>query len=397
MPPKRVPWPPRAPSPPKSPKNLTPKTPTTAELAAMMLNKHTENSSPLVAKSKRVEAETQITEEETVEKNEVLIPDAADDSGTEEASAKQGTAEKKKTALKRKATPIEDTAKPAAKKQKAVPIDDTAKPAAKKQKATLPKRKAAPKKPTTASKKRSKKEEQLLETDPPPPPRLPPLPAALKRKYEAIDVFDETHPVRLLDHKGGTHVVSVDYLDLLAGLVILQVDYQLTRNTVADASFEDASEMIVGRLPDGRVSVDFNKSCDLERAAQAKFKGRETRLEMVNLLEVEIDMLVARRKQLAADEMPAAGFRVYDDEVVGDGAGDRGGVEKGPAGGDDVVLGESIMQEDQLEEDVIEDVAVGEDAIEEGVVEDVDLEMAAIEKDMLDAQRDTDDDESEEE
>ena len=347
----------------------------------MMLNKHTENSSPLVAKSKRVEAETQITEEETVEKNEVLIPDAADDSGTEEASAKQGTAEKKKTALKRKATPIEDTAKPAAKKQKA----------------TLPKRKAAPKKPTTASKKRSKKEEQLLETDPPPPPRLPPLPAALKRKYEAIDVFDETHPVRLLDHKGGTHVVSVDYLDLLAGLVILQVDYQLTRNTVADASFEDASEMIVGRLLDGRVSVDFNKSCDLERAAQAKFEGRETRLEMVNLLEVEIDMLVARRKQLAADEMPAAGFRVYDDEVVGDGAGDRGGVEKGPAGGDDVVLGESIMQEDQLEEDVIEDVAVGEDAIEEGVIKDVDLEMAAIEKDLLDAQRDTDDDESEEE
>jgi hypothetical protein len=381
MPPKRVPWPPRAPSPPKSPKNLTPKTPTTAELAAMMLNKHTENSSPLVAKSKRVEAETQITEEETVEKNEVLIPDAADDSGTEEASAKQGTAEKKKTALKRKATPIEDTAKPAAKKQKA----------------TLPKRKAAPKKPTTASKKRSKKEEQLLETDPPPPPRLPPLPAALKRKYEAIDVFDETHPVRLLDHKGGTHVVSVDYLDLLAGLVILQVDCQLTHNTVADASFEDASEMIVGRLPDGRVSVDFNKSCDLERAAQAKFKGRNTMLEMVNLLEVEIDMLVARRKRLAADEMPAAGFRVYDDEVVGDGAGDHEGVEKDPTEGGDVVLGESTITEDQLEEDVIEDVAVGEDVIEGGVTKDVDLEMAAIEKYMLDAQRDTDDDESEEE
>jgi hypothetical protein len=379
MPPKRVPWPPRAPSIPKSPKTPpTPKTPTTAELAAMMLNKHTENSSPLLAKSKNVETEIQINEEETVEKNEVHIPDAADDSGIEETSAKQGTAEKKKTALKRKAAPT----------------DDTAKPAAKKQKATHPKRKAAPKKPTTAPRKKSKKEEQLLENDPPPPPRLPPLPAALKRKYEAIDIFDETHPVRLLDHKGGTHVVSVEYLDLLAGLVILQVDYQLARNTVPDASLEDASEMIVGRLPDGRVSVDFNKSCDLERAAQAKFKGRNTMLEMVNLLEVEIDMLVARRKQLAADEMPTAGFRVYDDQAVGYGAGDHEGVEKDPTEGDDVVLGESIMQEDQLEEDVIEDVAVGEDVIEEGVIKDVDLEMAAIEKDMLDAQRD--DDESEE-
>jgi hypothetical protein len=35
--------------------------------------------------------------------------------------------------------------------------------------------------------------------------------------------------------------------------------------------------------------------------------------------------------------------------------------------------------------------------IEGGVIKDVDLEMAAIEKYMRDAQRDTDDDESEEE
>jgi hypothetical protein len=70
--------------------------------------------------------------------------------------------------------------------------------------------------------------------------------------------------------------------------------------------------MIVSPGQTGEVSVDFNKRCDIERAAQATFAGRQTGLEEVNLLEVEVDMLVVRRKQLAKDELPAAGFRVYD-------------------------------------------------------------------------------------
>ena len=55
---------------------------------------------------------------------------------------------------------------------------------------------------------------------------------------------------------------------------------------------------------------------------QAKLAGRGTGLEDVNLLEVEMEMLVAKRKQLVEDEEPDAGFRVYG-----------GGVEEGAIDG----------------------------------------------------------------
>jgi phosphosulfolactate synthase (CoM biosynthesis protein A) len=50
---------------------------------------------------------------------------------------------------------------------------------------------------------------------------------------------------------------------------------------------------------------------------QAKLAGRETGLEEVNILEVEIEMLVAKRKQLVEDEYPDAGFRVYGEGAEG--------------------------------------------------------------------------------
>jgi hypothetical protein len=82
MPPKRKP----SVSSPPSILVTSPKTPTTAELANRMLDRYTVttelDSSPLLAKSKHIEAEIPAIEEEMLEKNEVHIPDAADDSGT---------------------------------------------------------------------------------------------------------------------------------------------------------------------------------------------------------------------------------------------------------------------------------------------------------------------------
>ena len=327
----------------------------------MMLSKQTVttnmDSSPLLVKSKEIETKIPAIEEVTVE-DEVHLPDAADDSGTEEASAKQGTAEKKTTAPKRKATPTGETAEPAAKKQRAAPK----KQATPKKETTL-KKKATPKKTATAPRRRPKKEDWCPETEPPPPPP-PPLSVALKRKLAAINTFFDTHPARLLNSEAGCHVTSVDELDLLAALIILRVHYQLEYNTVSDASFEDAGEMIVDRPPDGKLSVDFNKRCEIERAVQAKLADRETRMETVNLLEVEIDMLVAKRKQLAEDEMPAVGFRVY---AVDDAATDHdegGTVEKVAA--EDIALATVAVAEDELGDKVVDDgIVVDAEAVEE--------------------------------
>jgi hypothetical protein len=48
-------------------------------------------------------------------------------------------------------------------------------------------------------------------------------------------------------------------------------------------------------------------------------------LEEVNLVEVEIEMLIARRKRLAEDGEPAAGFRVFEE---GEGAWAAGSDEE---------------------------------------------------------------------
>lgn len=321
------------------------------------------DSSPLLAKSKHVEVEipTEQQEEDGNEKADALTPgpDAADASDTEQTSAKQGTAEKKKKkttpALKRKATPTND---------------DTPEPAAKKQKAA-PKKRATPRKVGAASKRRAKKGEEDDTSEPPPPP-LPALTLTIKRKLQAVNEFFDAHPKRLLESETGSYVVEVDELDLLAALVILQVDYELVYTVAADVSFEDAAEMIIGSGETGRVSVDFNKRCDIERAAQATFAGRQTGLEMVNLLEVEVDMLIAKRNQLVKDELPAAGFRVYD--AVKD---------------DGLAVTSTIEEEDQVEEHVN---AFEEDTIEIlNAVADEEEIFDGIEQEAFQEQNDVDD------
>jgi hypothetical protein len=378
MPPKRKP----SSSSPPSILITSPTTPTSAELASGLLPKYTMttdmDSSPLLAKSKHIEEE-----EETPETNETHTqgPDAADDSGTEQTSAKQGTTAEKKT---KKKTP--------APKRKATPTtDDTPEPAAKKQKAP-PKKRAAPRKTATAPKKRVKKGEEDDTGEPRPPP-LPPLPLAIQRKVRALHDFFDTHPKRLLESEAGSYVVEVDELDLLAALVILRVDYELVYTVAVDVSFGDAAEMIVDRMEAGKISVDFNKRCDIERAAQATFAGRQTGLEMANLLEVEIDMLVARRQQLAEDEMPAAGFRVYEDESVDDGADDHEEVIEEDAADDvlaeeDAAEGDGLpakptIEERQVEARVSEDVDDEEDVTQEGVVQEDAGDEDAVEEDAV--------------
>jgi hypothetical protein len=355
----------------------SPTTPTSVELADGMLSKYTVttemDSSPLMSKSKQTEeAETPAIEEEEeiIEKNEMHTPgpDAPDDSATEQTSAKQGTAEKKKKttpALKRKATPTND---------------DTPEPAAKKQKAP-PKKRAAPRKIGAASKRRPKKGEEDDTSEPPPPP-LPPLTLTIKRKLQAVDEFFDAHPKRLLESEAGSYVVEVDELDLLAALVILRVEYQLVYTVAADVSYEDVDEMIVSPGQAGEVSVDFNKRCDIERAAQATFAGRQTGLEEVNLLEVEVDMLVAKRKQLAKDGDPEAGFRVYEVDAAEE---------------DGLPATSTIEEEDQVEEHVN---TFEEDTIEIlNAVADEEEIVDEIEQEAFEEQNDVDDEseESEEE
>lgn len=145
-----------------------------------------------------------------------------------------------------------------------------------------------------------------------------PLARAVQHKLVAVDAFLDSHTTPLIAREEGSNIATVDELDLLAALIILRVDYQV-ENSSTEVSLEDAGDMVVARLDAGKVSVDFDKTCDTERAVQAELAGRESGLEDVNLVEVEIEMLDAKRKQLAEDEEPDAGFRVYG-EGVGEGA-----------------------------------------------------------------------------
>jgi hypothetical protein len=132
-----------------------------------------------------------------------------------------------------------------------------------------------------------------------------------------VDAFLDANTSPLIvreEGEDGGNIAIVDELDLLAAVIILRVDYQVELSSAA-VSLDDAGEMVVARLDAGKVSVDFDKTCDAEKAVQAKLAGRGTGLEDVSLIEVEIEMLVAKRKQLAEDEQPGAGFRVYDEGV----------------------------------------------------------------------------------
>lgn len=340
------------------------------------------DSSPLLEKSKQIEAEILIAGEDEVmvKQNEEYppipdtpTPDAADEGNTEEASAKQGSTPK----------PVPNDKKPPTHKRKAVsPVDDALEPAAKKNKAAAtPQKKAAAKKSTTASKRRlTKAHEEGGGAD-------PPLHLAIERKISAVKEFLRSRYGRPLECQADDKVTAVDELDMLAGLVILRIDYQIAY-TVSNVPFDDADEMIVERLVDGRVRVDFGKTCDVERAVQGKLVGRQTGLEGVNLLEVEVDMLVARRRQLVEDGISAAGFRVYDDGLVGGGAVDHETTVENSAEEEDDVLGDVTVDEpaeyDKIEQHLVEENIAGEDAAGWNAVEEEILNHFAKDDEILD-------------
>ena len=169
-------------------------------------------------------------------------------------------------------------------------------------------RKRSPKKPKTVVEDISSEKAVAAEAKQP----SAPLTRAIQHKLLAVDAFLDTHTTPLIARSEGSNsnVATVNGLDLLATLIVLRVDYHV-ENSSTEVSHEDAGDVIVAHLDAGKVSVDFDKTCDTERAVQAKLAGRGTGLEDLNLLEVEMEMLVAKRKQLVEDEEPDAGFRVY--------------------------------------------------------------------------------------
>lgn len=241
------------------------------------------------------------------ETNELLpsTPDALESGPAAETQGVTEPAPKKPMARKRKATTTTD--------------DESAEPAKKKKKAVAPKKPAAKKK-KTAKTPRIVVEDVASGQDVKAKPELErqaskPLAEAVKSKLQAVRAFLDTHTGPLIvrnDDDEKSNVATVDELDLLAALIILRVDYQLDFPG-AGISLDDAGEMIVAWLGAGKVSVDFDKICDTEKAVQEKLANRGMGLEEVNFVEVEIEMLVAKRKKLAEDGEPAAGFRVYDE------------------------------------------------------------------------------------
>jgi hypothetical protein len=130
----------------------------------------------------------------------------------------------------------------------------------------------------------------------------------------------------LLEREEGSNIAIVDELDLLAALIILRVDYQV-EDSRTEVCLEDAGDMIVAQLGAGKVSVDFDKTCDTERSVQVKLAGRGTGLEDVNLIEVEVEMLAAKRKLLVEEEEPDAGFRFYGEHTEDGEAGEQSSSE----------------------------------------------------------------------
>ena len=220
------------------------------------------------------------------------------------SASKQGTAVPKATGRKRKAAATasgdsDGCAEPAAKHKRAAPAP---------KKAAIKKR-APPKTPrivvddADSEKESAAKVEQSRWL-------LAPLTGAVKHKLRAVDAFLDSHTSPLLVRAEGSNVAVVDELDLLAALIILRVDYQV-EDSRTEVSLEDAGEMIIAELGAGKASVDFDKTCGTESAVQTKLARRGRGLEDVNLLEVEIEILAAKRKKLVEEEQPDAGFRVY--------------------------------------------------------------------------------------
>lgn len=252
------------------------------------------------------------------------LPAEPDTLGSSPPTEKQGmpdpepAAKQAATSRKRKAATIsspDDTgAEPVSKRKRATPAA-TKKPAPKKRSPKTPRKVVE----DLAGEKEAKAKAKQ---------HVAPLAKAVQSKIRAADEFLDTHTSPLIAREEeGSNIAVVDELDLLAAIIILRVDYQVENST--EVSLDDAGDMVVARLDAGKASVDFDKTCDMARAVQAKLSGRETGLEDVNLVEVEIEMLVAKRKQLVEDEEPDAGFRVYGEgESAEEGAEEGEGAEE---------------------------------------------------------------------
>jgi hypothetical protein len=290
------------------------------------------DSSPLPPKKTRRASKALL---EVSAENSKPLPSTPDSPGGGSATETQGITDAapapKKAGRKRKAAAADDeeATEPVVKRKKAAAAPK--KTAAKKQK------KATTKTPKIVVKdvdsENEKLESQLLE----------PLTVAVEHKLRAVNDFLEANTTPALEREdASSNIATVDEFDLLAALIILQIDYGL--DLPREVSLDDAGEMVVERLGSGKVSVDFDKTCDTERAVQGSLARRGTGLEEVNLVEVEIEMLLARRKQLADDGEPAAGFRVYkqrEEEKVG--SDDEEREEEKPGGGDEE-LQESVRE-----------------------------------------------------
>ena len=250
------------------------------------------------------------------------LPAEPDTVGSSPPTEKQGmtqpepAAKQAATSRKRKAATIsssDDTgAEPISKRKRATPAA-TKRPAVKKGSPKTPRKVVEDLAGEKGTKAKAKQ-------------HVAPLAKAVQNKIRAVDAFLDTHTSPLIAREEGSNIAIVDGLDLLAAIIILRVDYQV-ENSSTTVSLEDAGEMVVARLDAGKVSVDFDKTCDTERAVQAKLAGRGTGLEDVNLVEVEIEMLAAKRKALVEDEEPDVGFRVY-------GGGEAAGASEGAEGGE---------------------------------------------------------------
>jgi hypothetical protein len=266
------------------------------------------NSSPLPPKKTRQASKVPL--EDSAENSK-----APDTPGGGSATETQGIADAapapKKAGRKRKAAATDDEATEAvAKRKKAAAAPK--KTAVKKQKKTTTK---TPKIVVEdVDSENEKLESQLLQ----------PLTRAVKHKLRAVDDFLYANAAPALEREdASSNIAIVDELDLLAAIIILQIDYEL--DLPREVSLDEAGEMVVERLGSGKVSVDFDKTCDTERAVQESLARRGMGLEEVNLVEVEIEMLIARRKRLAEDGEPAAGFRVFEE---GEGAWAAGSDEE---------------------------------------------------------------------
>lgn len=143
---------------------------------------------------------------------------------------------------------------------------------------------------------------------------LPPLTSAVKAKVHNVMAFINTSYGPSISRASAvSNCALVRESDLTAALMAMRADYGLG-NPYNSVSLNDAGDMIVERLENGWCTVDFEKTVPIEWEVQAKIAGRGYGLEDVNLLEVEMEMMAAKRTWLRTEGYSDALFRVWDEE-----------------------------------------------------------------------------------